>query len=79
MLFSKVNRQKCRVRLTVKKFQELKNLTISAALHGILAREESLNKPRHDITRPYNLLISENIFRFYKEKGQENLQNSFRS
>ena len=43
MVFFKVNRQKCRVRLNVKKFQELKNLTISADLHGILAREESLN------------------------------------
>ena len=37
-----VNRQKCRLILTVKKFQGFSVLTISADLHGPLAPEESL-------------------------------------
>ena len=35
--------QKCRLTLTVKKFQGISNLTISADLHGILAPKEFLN------------------------------------
>ena len=36
-------RQKCMLTLTVKKFQSISNLTISADLHGILAPKEFLN------------------------------------
>ena len=43
MLYLTFNRQKCRLRLTVKKFQSVSNLTISAYLHGILAPKEFLN------------------------------------
>ena len=38
-----VSLQKCQLILTVKKFQGILNLTISADPHGILAPEESLN------------------------------------
>ena len=43
MLYLTFNRQKCRLRLTVKKFQTVSNLTISAYLHGIPAPKEFLN------------------------------------
>ena len=67
-----INRQ-----ITVKKFQGIPNLTISADIHGHLAPEES-EKPvpmfsktlSLDITRPYNLLISENISKFHKWKAK---------
>ena len=42
-LFFTVNRQKCRLIITVNKFPDISNLTISADLHGPLAPEESLN------------------------------------
>ena len=42
VVFFAVNRQKCRLILTVKKFQGFSVLTISADLHGPLAPEESL-------------------------------------
>ena len=38
-----VNRQQCRLRLTVRKFQGVSNLTISADLDGIPAPKEFLN------------------------------------
>ena len=38
-----VNRQKCRLRLNVKKLQSISNLTTSADKHGIPAPEEFLN------------------------------------
>ena len=45
VLFFTVNRQKCRLILTVKKFQGIsKNVTFSADLHGLLASEESGSK-----------------------------------
>ena len=68
--FFTVNRQECRLKLTVRKFQDISNLTISADLHGIVAPKESVKWKNQfpcsqktlflDITRPYNLLISEN-------------------
>ena len=54
----------------VEKSQLISNLPISADLHGLLAPEESLNWKTcsqfsntisPDITRPYTLLISENL------------------
>ena len=47
-LFFTVNRQKCTVILTVKAFQGIGNLTISAYLHGLLAPEESLRSKNHE-------------------------------
>ena len=38
-----VNRQKCRLIITINKFPDISNLTISADLHGPLAPEEFLN------------------------------------
>ena len=38
-----VNRQKSRLRLTIKKFGGISNLTISEDFHGILAHEKSVN------------------------------------
>ena len=38
-----VIRQKCRLMLTVKKFQGISNLTLLAHLHGLLAPEEAPN------------------------------------
>ena len=76
--FFTVIRQKYRLILTVKKFPGISNLTFSADLHGILASEESLTGKTSfhvlktlslralDITRRYNLLISENISKFHK-------------
>ena len=63
------NRQKCRVILTVKTFQCIANLIISADLRRLLAPElriSELEKPRAvfsktlslNITIPYNFLIS---------------------
>ena len=43
MLYLTFNRQKCMLRLTVKKFQSVSNLTISAYLNGIMAPKEFLN------------------------------------
>ena len=71
-----VNRQKCRLILTVKKFRGISSLTISADLPELLAPKEFQNWKNHaapvfsktlplDITRPYNLLISKNISNFY--------------
>ena len=66
-----VNRQQCRLRLTVKTFQGVSNLTISADLDGIPAPKEFLNWENQfswskilflDSTIPYNLLISEKYF-----------------
>ena len=54
----------------VEKSQLISNIPISADLHGLLAPEESLNWKNcsqfsntisPDITRPYTLLISENL------------------
>ena len=42
-LFFTINRQKCRLILTVKKFPGISNLTVSADPHGLLVPEESLN------------------------------------
>ena len=76
--FFTVIRQKYRLILTVKKLPGISNLTFSADLHGILASEESFNWKNQfpcsqtlslralDITRRYNLLISENISKFHK-------------
>ena len=64
------NRQKCSLRLTVKMFQGVSNLTVSADLHGSPAPKEFLNWKDQfscpktlflDNTVPYNLLISGNI------------------
>ena len=71
-----LNRQKCRLILTVKKFQGISNLSISADLPELLAPKEFRNLKSHaaptfsktlplEITRPYNLLISKNISNFY--------------
>ena len=46
-LFFTVNRQKCTVILTVKAFQGIANLTISADIHGLLAPEESFGLKNH--------------------------------
>ena len=46
-LFFIFNLQKCTVILTVKTFQGIANLTISADLHGLLAPEESLHLKNH--------------------------------
>ena len=82
---STVNRQQCRLRLTVKKFQDISNLTISADLNGIPAPKEFLNWENHfscskslflDSTIPYNLLISEKYLEILWVKGQDNLQNT---
>ena len=63
-----VNRQKYRVILTVKTFQGISDLTISADLPGLLAPEESLHLKKTramlsktlslNITRPYSFAIS---------------------
>ena len=42
-----VSRQKCRVILTVKTFQAILNLAISADLHGLLAPKESPHLKNH--------------------------------
>ena len=42
-LFFTVDRQKCRLIITVNKFPDISNLTILADFHGPLAPEESLN------------------------------------
>ena len=79
MLYSTVNRQKCSLRLTVKKFLGVSNLTISADLDGIPAPKEFLNWKNQfscqktlflDNTVPYNLLISENILKFGNWKAK---------
>ena len=70
-----LNRQKCRLMLTVKKFQDISNLIISADLPELLSPKEFQNLKSHaapmfsktlplDITRPHNLLISKNISNF---------------
>ena len=71
-----VIRQKCRLMLTVKKFQGISNLTLLAHLHGLLAPEEALNWKNHFHIQPHpgwtlqdlndNLLKTENIWKFYK-------------
>ena len=69
-LFFTVKRQKCSSILMVEKSQFISNLPISADLQGRLAPEESQNWKTcsqfsntisPDITRPYTLLISENL------------------
>ena len=64
---------------TVKKYQGVSNLTISANLDGIPAPREFLNSKNQfscqktfflDNTVPYNLLVSENILKFYKLKAK---------
>ena len=73
-------RQKCRLILIVKKFQVISNLTISAALHGLLTPEESLNWKnqfpcfkntlyRHYYTQPA-YIICKNISKFYKRTAK---------
>ena len=67
VFFFTVNCQKGRLILTVRKFQGILTLTISADIHRLLVSEESLNwknqfpcsqKPLFlDIRRPYNLLL----------------------
>ena len=79
MLYATVNRQKCSLRLTVKNFLGVSNLTISADLDGIPAPKEFLNWKNQfscqetlflDNTVPYDLLISENILKFGKWKAK---------
>ena len=64
MLCLTFNRQKCRLRLTVKKFQSVSNLTISAYIHGIRAPKEFLNwkkkpvlMPKTTLSRQYSTLL----------------------
>ena len=75
---AKTTVQKCRWRLTVKKFSGISNLTISAVLHRILASEELLNlnllvpmfSKTLDITMPYNLLMYKNISKVFNRKAK---------
>ena len=60
MLYSTVNRQKCSLRLTVKKFLGVSNLTISADLDGIPAPKEFLNWKNQ-----YVLLLKNTLSRQY--------------
>ena len=46
-LFFTVNLEKCTVILSVKTFQDIVNLTISADLHGFLALKEFLHLKNH--------------------------------
>ena len=67
VFFFTVNCHKGRLILTVRKFQGILNLTISADIHRLLVPEESLNWKKQfpcsqkplclDIRRPYNLLL----------------------
>ena len=88
-LFFSVNLQKCTVILTVKTFQGIVNLSISADLHGLLAPEESLHLKNHwpccqnTLSEHYKTLqlchvLTENIWIFYNNyvKGQGNLLNT---
>ena len=50
--FFGVNRRECRLRVTVRNFQSISNLTISADLHGIVAPEESVNSRDYKILQP---------------------------
>ena len=75
-------RQKWRFKLTVKNFQGISyvnDLTASTDLNWILAPEEFLNWQTQNpfscfriasLTRPYNLLVSKNISKFYKWKAK---------
>ena len=80
-----VNCQKGRLILTVRKFQGILNLTISAVIHRLLVSEESLawknqfpcsQKPLFlDIRRPYNLLLYMKYFEIsYMWKAKTNFK-----
>lgn len=71
-----VIRQKCRLTLTVKKFQGTSSPTLLAHLHGLLSPEEALNWKNQFHIQPHprwtlqdlnhNLLTTEIIWKFYK-------------
>ena len=86
-LFFTVNRQKCTVILTVKAFQGIANLTISADIHGLLAPEESLRLKNHEpccqntLSEHYKTLQQCYILKYLDilyVKGQGNLQNTIK-
>ena len=54
MLYSTVNRQKCSLRLTVKKFLGVSNLTISADLDGIPAPKEFPNWKNRSLAKKHS-------------------------
>ena len=69
--FFTVNRQKCRLILTVKKFQVIANLTISADFQGILAPQESLKWknqfpcPEKTLLKTLKLAFTYKYFNFF--------------
>ena len=66
-LFYVVNRQKCRLRLTVKTFHGISNLTITGFW---------LLNNLYRLEKPFFFFISENTPKLFQVKGQENLQNT---
>ena len=66
--------------MTVKKYQGISNLTISADLHGRQAPAESLNWknqfPRSQKHTQLALYLKIQYFEIFVAKGQDNLQNT---